>query len=313
MTDNPFSIGLAQFSRAAMLPWRLFGFPSSAAFLGVLHQRNVLLDALFYDVKVVRHDEALNLAPWKAGEGAILIVPPSGGEALSVCAGVEDFFAAGGGDLDTVTVAGVGSSALGTAAFARNVADALGRPVAAIVSGYGLADLITEAAGGFSWAAGLDGLYDLWTRLDHSLDWVRAAEEGTALTDTDTHHTDRDAETLTTLLRDPRAKIARIIGHSKGNLVVADALYSLQREDRARSDAVGESVAIIQISARVKMPRSCRHVTEAIGRWDLIGDFAMRREAPAAVTVPDAWHHTNTDLYGHVPVTRVVKELLARG
>jgi hypothetical protein len=26
--------------------------------------------------------------------------------------------------------------------------------------------------------------------------------------------------------------------------------------------------------------------------------------------VPDAWHHTNTDLYGHLPVTKVLKEVL---
>ena len=51
--------------------------------------------------------------------------------------------------LQTVTVTGVGSSALGSAAFAWNVSEALAEPVAAIVPGYGLADLVPQALGGW--------------------------------------------------------------------------------------------------------------------------------------------------------------------
>ena len=47
------------------------------------------------------------------------------------------------------TVTGVGSSALGSAAFAWNVSESLRQPVAAIVPGYGLADLIPQALGGW--------------------------------------------------------------------------------------------------------------------------------------------------------------------
>ena len=101
-----------------------------------------------------------------------------------------------------------------------------------------------------------------------------------------------------------------LVGHSKGNLVISDALHTLQREDRARSDEICAETRIVAFSARVKMPRACAKVTEVVGRWDLIGDFAMRREAPAEVVVPDAWHHTNTDYVGHVPVTKILKEVL---
>lgn len=311
MTDNPLTTGILQWTHAMTLPWRLFGRPSNAALLEGIRQRNILLDALFYDVKVVRHEEAVGLAPWKAGEGAILIVPPSGGADLAVCPDVDAFFAAGGASLDTIAVAGVGSSALGTAAFGRNVADALGRPVAAIVSGYGLADLLTEASGGFAWAAGLDGLYKLWERLDHSLDWIRTIE-AQALGEKHAH-AHHDTDTLDRLLRDPRLDVGLIVGHSKGNLVIADALHALQREDRARSDELCGKVRIVAFSARVKMPRACAHVTEVIGRWDRIGDFAMRREAPPSIVVPDAWHHTNTDFVGHLPVTKILKDLVGGG
>jgi hypothetical protein len=306
MADNPFTTGIAQWTHAVTLPWRLFGRPSSAALLEGFRQRNILLDALFYDVKVVRHEEAVDLAPWVAGEGAILVVPPSGGAKLTVCADLDAFFAAGGAELDTIAVAGVGSSALGTAAFARNVADALGRPVAAVVSGYGLADLVTEASGGIAWAAGLDGLYKLWERLDHNLDWIRTMEANAR--GEKPVHAHRDGEVLLALLRDPRITVATLVGHSKGNLVIADALHALQREDRARSEALCERLRIVCFSARVKMPRACTHVTEVIGRWDMVVDFAARREAPPAV-VPDAWHHTNTDLFGAIAVTKILKDL----
>jgi hypothetical protein len=40
----------------------------------------------------------------------------------------------------------------------------------------------------------------------------------------------------------------------------------------------------------------------------LVVAFAARREAPPAV-VPDAWHHTNTDLFGAIAVTKILKDL----
>ena len=49
----------------------------------------------------------------------------------------------------TASITGVGSSALGTAAFAWNVSTALNEPVAAIVPGYGLADILPQALGGW--------------------------------------------------------------------------------------------------------------------------------------------------------------------
>ena len=109
-------------------------------------------------------------------------------------------------------------------------------------------------------------------------------------------------------VRQTRITVATLVGHSKGNLVIADALHALQREDRARSEALCERLRIVCFSARVKMPRACTHVTEVIGRWDMVVDFAARREAPPAV-VPDAWHHTNTDLFGAIAVTKILKDL----
>src|SRR5208282_1853477 len=48
-------------------------------------------------------------------------------------------------DVEAIAVTGVGSSALGSAAFAWNVSEALHKPVAAIVPGFVLADVVLHA------------------------------------------------------------------------------------------------------------------------------------------------------------------------
>src|SRR5262249_10208209 len=47
------------------------------------------------------------------------------------------------------TITGVGSSALGSAALAWNISKALKQPVLAIVPGYGVADVVLQALGGW--------------------------------------------------------------------------------------------------------------------------------------------------------------------
>ena len=97
--------------------------PLREAALESFRRRNAVLDGIFYDIGKVTQEEARETAPWLAREGAILIVPPSGAGSLKLCNTVEDFANAGGADVRILAVAGVGSSALGAAAFARNVAD----------------------------------------------------------------------------------------------------------------------------------------------------------------------------------------------
>ena len=93
------------------------------------------------------------------------IVPPSGAGPLKLCLSIDQFAEFGGREVSAIAVADVGSSALGSAAFARNVADAIGRPVAAVVSGYGW-PTATEALGGFVGFGALNGLRHSFENLD---------------------------------------------------------------------------------------------------------------------------------------------------
>jgi hypothetical protein len=312
MLRSSVSLGTAQIARAASLTEQLEApSPPREAVLEGVRQRNAFLDFLFYDVKCVRADEAARIGPRWAAEGAILAVPPSGEGPLSLHRSVDDFVVGSDRTISTLVVAGVGSSALGSAAFARNVADAIGQPVAAVVSGFGLADLMTEALGGFFWFGALNSMR-------HSFEWLDrltrppvveepalAQERGMGLV-----RQSLDTRTLLALLEHPALSFDLLAGHSKGNLVISEALYALAERNRARARALGSSASIVTFSARIAMPVEFRTVIDVMGEWDWFGDLNSRRFIRADRHVSKAWHHTNTELPWHLPVTPTLTDVL---
>lgn len=142
------ALGSIQAERTAAFPAKFADNPLRALTLDSLQRRNAILDAVFYDIGVITPEETKGLAFWLAREGAILVVTPSGGDPLKLFLTTDEYFSKNDKAAAALVVAGVGSSALGAAAFARNIADALGEPVVAVVSGYGLSDVLTEALGG---------------------------------------------------------------------------------------------------------------------------------------------------------------------
>jgi len=137
---------------------------------------NTALDVLFYDVgkltdalhaKGTEIDtgassatasrehplQKLNLTAQTNPSGCVIVVdansPPYVFEPYR---DMEAFFAFANhrdNGLRTLAITGVGSSAYGSVAFAWNVSKALHEPVAAVVPGYGLADVIPQALGGW--------------------------------------------------------------------------------------------------------------------------------------------------------------------
>lgn len=281
-------------------------------YLEGVRQRNAVLDWLFYDVGVVTHSEAIALSPWLAAEGAILYVPPTGAGQLEVCASIDDFAAAFANKVHTVAVAGVGSSALGAAAFARNVADAIGEPVAAVVSGYGLADLATEALGGFF-------LFGAANSLRHGFEWLDRLRESGAVADPGTSKAgaetgspmqrSKDTRTVQALLSHKALKLKLLIGHSKGNLVISEALFQMKALDATRLKQIAKQMLIVTVSAKIAMPPDFEHIVDIIGQIDGFGALNSRWDLGTEVTVPFAWHHTNTELPMHLPVTETLRKL----
>ncbi|WP_422030492.1 hypothetical protein [Reyranella sp.] len=290
------TLGSVQAARTAAFPAKFADNPLRAITLDSLQRRNAILDAVFYDIGVITPEETKGLAFWLAREGAILFVTPSGQEPLQLFLTTDEFFSKNDKAAAALVVAGVGSSALGAAAFARNVADALGEPVVAVVSGYGLADVLTEAMGGFFLFGGLNSLRHLfepldmlsktftwterWSELDKGARWARSS---------------KDTETVIALLKDQRFGAPLLVGHSKGNLVLSEALYAIAGEDEALAGAMGKKLRIVTISAKIGMPPHFPNVLDVMGAWDWFGALNSRPDIPAEYTVPRAWHSTNRD------------------
>ncbi|WP_338244487.1 hypothetical protein [Aurantiacibacter hainanensis] len=283
--------------------------PARAALLENFRRRNALLDALFYDIGKISQDEARSIAPHLAREGAILVVPPSGEGELVLCPTLEDYLAHGR-EVETIAVAGVGSSALGTAAFARNVADATGGPVAGVVSGYGLADLLTEAMGGFFWFGALNSLRHGFEMLDEMGREAMVGTESTGGTLVDAVRQSRDTRTLVALLSHPDFRFRLLTGHSKGNLVLSEALYEMQKHAPGDLASVATGGRIATVSALIRMPSAFTDVVDIFGAWDWFGGMNSRGGIKADMLVANAWHHTNTELPAHLDVTAALRSAL---
>jgi hypothetical protein len=306
MFASQLSLASAQLRRSTATEIAESPAPWREAALEAFRRRNAVLDALFYDVGRITDAEAGCISPWLAKEGALLIVPPSGRGPLALCQDVDDFARKGGEAIRALAVAGVGSSALGSAAFARNVADAFDQPVAAVVSGYGLADLVTEAAGGWFWFGTLNRLrhqfeqLDAWVRSDR---WRAAGATTTSIAGS----ASLDTQTVYRLLSDARFRFSLLTGHSKGNLVISEALYALK--DRAAVEPDPDTW-LVTMSAAIAMPPRYRNVVDVMGQIDWFGGINSRPSHAIEVRVPLAWHHTNTELWFSLPVHQVFRDLM---
>ena len=57
----------------------------------------------------------------------------------------------------------------------------------------------------------------------------------------------------------------------------------------------------------IAMPPLFRGVIDIMGAWDWFGGLNSRRDIEADIVVPNAWHHTNTELPAHLPVTKTLR------
>lgn len=313
MFETAFTLSLTQFARNFSIPERIQRRPGRNAALEAFRLRNSGLDAMFYDVKVLTPEEVFYVSDALAAEGLIMIVPPTGGPMLTVCDSIDEYLLRGGRDVHVLAVAGIGGSALGAAAFARNVADAMGEPVAAVVSGFGLGDIVNEAIGGaflFGWLGNFrnecEVLDDVVGRPKLGAYKERhavALKPGKACLDVDT---------VEALLADEQLSFHLLAGHSKGNLVLSEALYALRKEDPGRARALGQSARIVTFGARITMPPDFQDVVDVMGGLDWYGELNSRPLIESDIKIPMAGHSTNTDLMGSLPVTAILKEITAR-
>jgi hypothetical protein len=291
-----------------------------------IKERNVLFDQLFYDVSALSKSEFDYLLDETNLEGSILVVQPgqSGdGNHIRKFAGYEELRAAPGRLLTRFCIAGVGSSDVGSAAFARNLADHYDEPVGAIVAGYGVADLLAEGLGGWF----VLGAGNLLMKIFHDQEAeTKAVLEGlnAKIEDFDQRKAERvaaritgspDSTALLRLLLDEDRQIKTVLGHSKGCLSIAWALEALVLSGADPAIEKAKTIRVITTGAAVDLPNGFDNCGQYLGSLDAFG--AMNSRGAGSICglwfnkeitwVPNAWHHVNTDLAFHMSVRNVLE------
>ena len=268
-------------------------FATSLPFLGY-KQRNAVLDNFFYDTTRLSLDERAKLTPLADREGSIIVVPPSNSDRkIRHYTRALRFMTKEGPAIRAIAVAGVGSSALGTAALARSIADALDADVAGIVTGYGLSDMMSEALGG--WFA-----FGAADRIRHTMERAFARMRPAALAESVTPGSDA-AATLSEILLAAPPKLDTLVAHSKGSLVVAHALQRYVDDLEGDDSPLFKRLHIVTLGAVVGVPAEFKHVKQYLGAYDWFGgansSLGVKHER-----VPGVSHHLNPGFPYHMRV-----------
>jgi hypothetical protein len=253
----------------------------------------------------------INLGAHADPEGTILVVDAHHAPFVQTYDDVNAFLKDGlsfvpdrGGDAQAVkiiSVTGVGSSALGSAAFAWNVSESLREPVAAIVPGYGLADIVPQALGGWFGF----GLHDFARRATQqflaqsapALAKIGRHLSSTAIGDEAFQSGSPESDTLHEILR--RAEgIERLYGHSKGALCIQNAVRSLPPE-RTRQLHITTFGCVVQ-------EETDADYNQILGNFDTLGQANSWGNWPEQWI--KSWHSTNTLLPLAMPIADLVKK-----
>lgn len=328
----------------------LFELPKEALrpLLSCLRLVNGAADALFYDVGVLcdqlakdgyevrtaaakrrladKHDTSraeavakhvLNLSAQADPEGVILVVDADRAPYVTRYADVKAFLAAQKAQpastdrmVTTVSVTGVGSSAWGSAAFAWNLSAALDAPVAAIVPGYGLADIVPQALSGWFGF----GVQDELRRVGQ--EWINLlapffATAGRRLVMSVPERAERDlpddalpfragspeSDILHAILLEDEA-IVRVCGHSRGALCIENALRSLHK-------ARAERLEVVTFGCTINEETDATY-RQTMGWMDGLGWLNSWGNLPERMI--GAWHSTNTQLPAAMPVAKLTRE-----
>jgi hypothetical protein len=281
-----------------------------------LRQRNAFLDNLFYDTSSLSADEIAKLSPATDREGAIVVVPPAAsGHPMRHYKSALRFVNKEGAAIQAIAVAGVGSSVVGTAALARNVADALNCDVAGIISGYGIADLMSEALGGWFVFGVADRtklyLENLVESARTTMAELKSRQAGTEAAGFGLSWTSPGAEdvaTLSNILLAGPPNLRFLVGHSKGSLLIDFALEQFVSDLEGDVSPLFDRLHVVTFGAVVSPPRQFRHVKQYLGKLDWFGGINSSLSVPH-ILVDGSWHHLNRKTPCHLDAVAVMRSL----
>ena len=174
-----------------------------------------------------------------------------------------------------------------------------------------VANLATDALDGFF-------LFGAANFRGHQLEWLDRLRESGAVADPSESNgavvgklqkLSRDTKTVAALLVHKNFKPRLLFGHSKGNLVISEALFGLHAADQKAFPALVAPLTVVTLSAKVAMPPQRPSIIDIMGQLDGFGALNSRLDLPTEVVVPLAGHHTHTQLPMHLPVTKTLRAL----
>jgi hypothetical protein len=276
---------------------------------------NTVLDVIFYDVPnfalSLPENDAKSTGPSSKNpfpltdfdalsdpEGSLLLFDPAAG-AYQRFTDVDSFLKSAdpkAHKVAIITITGVGSSALGSAAFAWDVAQALQRPVLAIVPGYGVADVVLQALGGW-FGFGLHNFLHTKELVQASLASVtpKTAEIGRNLSASTpgakTVHGapvfrfgSGSSDVLHDLVNCREEPFELLIGHSKGALQIGNAIQTLPPQKT-------ENLRVVTLGCPIAPNVNGVGFYQYLGLFDALGQLNMWGNLPNE-WVP-TWHTTD--------------------
>ncbi|MEB3189322.1 MAG: hypothetical protein VKL42_03145 [Snowella sp.] len=272
-------------------------------FIPTIKQRNSFFDALFYDIGNLTNEEISDFSPLLDREGSIIVIPPqSSNKKISRYPNVSSFLESELDNIRIVAIAGVGSTALGTAALARNIANVYEIDVVGIVSGYGVSDLITEALGGWFFYSATDAIrHEIREALNRfSVDNQTESERNLL-------PIAQDVNALIKILNASPPNLSLLVGHSKGDFLLDFALENFVKKLNGTSHPYFENLQIATFGAVADFPPEFKNVHQFLGAIDWFGGINSRLDVHH-IKVPNAWHHLNSVFPFYLPIEKTLKQ-----
>lgn len=212
-----------------------------------------------------------NLAP-----GTAIVMHPNSNRIVYTYLYAENMIKSN--SVKTIVMPGVGSSSSGAAALAKQVANELNEPVAAIVTGWGDSS---------TWYYGTQGYYI-----------------GRDYNESQSYYYNAASEKLASLY-ESGARPHRLVGHSKGSMDIANGLFKLKNENKS---SLYNAATFISLGIGVNVPSGLANYKGFIGSADSLGSLNTTNTNNLTV-IDGKGHYINALYLNYLPVTA---EMLVR-
>jgi hypothetical protein len=117
-----------------------------------------------------------------------------------------------------------------------------------------------------------------------------------------------DSTSLLYLLSKLGSQLTPLVGHSKGNYSIENALEGWLDLRRDAASPVHVDLHVVTLGAVIWFPPEFAHLHQFIGRIDYFG-MLNSRVFVRRIGVPGAWHSLNTSLPGHLSVISALESV----